>query len=429
MKYAFIHANLIKCDETMKVLSDYTVLVEDERIIDIGKTEEIDIKEYKVIDLENKFLLPGLVNLHVHLFGTGKPSKVLGGGSLQKKLISFIKTKLGNKVADLLVKNNAKNALMSGVTTIRSVGDFCYSDVRIRDKINKNKIVGPRLIVSGPAITCVGGHGDNTFSISSNDPKELINLTELNIKKRVDHIKICVTGGVMDAKKRGEPGEVKMTFEQIKAICDFAHLKGYKVASHTESIEGIRLALKGGVDTIEHGSTMDDEIIELFKKNNSSFIVTSSPALPLAKLDPSITKLDEMARFNTQVVLENMIDGAKNALKEKIMVGLGTDASCPLVSQTNMWREVYYFSKYYNVTPSFALYTATFINSKILGLENEIGSIEIGKIADMIVLDKNPLEDLTNLKKIDKVIIGGKLILHPKTKVNKQLEKYLDSIE
>lgn len=428
MKQAFIHANLFDCTDNAELMFDMTVVVENETIVEIGKTSEVNTDNCRTIDLNGKYLLPGLINLHAHLFGTGKPSPILGGGPLQKLVINVTKTKVGNKIVDTLTKSSVTQSLNSGVTTMRTSGDFVYSDVRTRDKINRGEIQGPRLLVPGPAITCIGGHGDGTFSITSDDPKELASFVHERMDNHVDCIKICVTGGVMDAKKKGEPGIVKMTPEQVKAVCDKAHQLGYHVASHTESSKGIKVALENGVDTIEHGSSLDDELVELFKKTGSALVVTISPALPLAKLPTSITKLNDLCLYNSNYLLKEMISGAKTAIENNLPVGLGTDESCPLVTPYNMWRELWYFAHYCGVSNAEALKTATLKNARIVKLDRVTGSIEVGKSADMIVVKDNPLEDLTALRNMDKVIYRGNVIDEPKVKKDKQIEEWLDSI-
>lgn len=428
MRYALIHANVWIGYDTDEILKNQTVFINNEVIEKIVPDGASIPSDFQVVDLKGQYLLPGLINLHAHLFGTGKPSKTLGGGGSQKALMKFVHSPLGKPVIDKMVKEHALTALHSGVTTIRSSGDFVYSDVRIRDKINRDEILGPRLLVPGPAITCVGGHGDGTFAVTSNDPPTLASYVDENYNHHVDCIKICVTGGVMDAKVKGEPGVVKMNLEQVRAVCQRAHDYGYQVASHTESSQGIRIALEGGVDTIEHGSFLDDELIALFKERQSAFIVTTSPALPLARLSPEITKLNDLCVYNSEVVLKGMIDGAKKALANGIPVGLGTDESCPLVTAYNMWREIYYFHKFYDVSNAFALHTATLGNAKIIGLSEEIGSIEIGKCADLIVVKENPLEDLKRLKDIQMVMVRGHLIDKPTYQNLPQVDEWLDSL-
>ena len=210
----------------------------------------------------------------------------------------------------------------------------------------------------------------------------------------MDLIKICVTGGVMDAKKKGEPGELKMNLAQTKAVCDEAHRLGYQVASHTESPEGVKVALQGGVDTIEHGSLLDEEAIQLFKEHKSSFICTLSPALPLAEFSASLTKLNDLCQFNSRVVLNN----------------------------------IYYFAQQIGVSNAFALYTATLGNAKIIGVDHITGSIEEGKYADLIVTKKNPLENLQALEVMEYVMVEGELLRHPQVKKNNKIEMELNKL-
>ena len=425
MKYVLYNCNLFDGKKDSGLVN-VNIYIDNGIIVDINNGE---LKEgYKIINLSNKYVMPGLVNLPAHLFGSGKPSKVLGGGSSQQKLIKFAGTKLGSKVLLHLVKNHVKKELYSGVTTLRSSGDFYYSDVKVRNLINKKKCVGPRLIVPGPAITVSGGHGDGTFAITGNTKEELENLVKLNKEHNVDYIKICVTGGVMDAKKKGEPGELKMNLEQTKAICDLAHEYGYKVASHTESNEGIKVALNAGVDTIEHGSLMDENDVKLFKEKGAVDVLTISPSLPLATFDPSVTKLNEMCIYNSNYLKDGMISGAKKCLENGVTVGLGTDASCPFVTPYDMWREVYYFAKYGGVSNTFALHTATLVNSSILGLDKEIGTIEIGKKADIIVCDNDFTIDIKELRNLTMVIKNGVIYKRIKIKKNKYIESKLDTL-
>lgn len=383
---------------------------------------------FQRIDCAGKYAIPGLINLHVHLFGTGKPSKALSGGGGAQMLIKITKTALGAKVLDSMVKSGAQAQLASGVTTVRVVGDFHWSDVRLRDRINAGAVRGPRLLVSGPAITVPGGHGDGTFAQTATDPEELRALVRSHKEHGVDFIKICVTGGVMDAKVKGEPGELKMSLEQTAAVCDEAHKLGFYVASHTESTEGVRVALSGGVDTVEHGAPATPEIIELYKQTGSADICTISPAIPLCKLDPSVTLMNEFTQFNANVVFEGIVQGARDALDAGISVGLGTDSSCPFVTQYDMWREVCYFAKHVGVSPAYALHTATLLNARIAGIAEETGSVEAGKCADIALYDANPLEDLTVLRTPSMVVSRGLLVEHPAAKRLTMVDAELDKL-
>ena len=254
-------------------------------------------------------------------------------------------------------------------------------------------------------------------------PAHLMGIGRVNIPS------IVITGGVMDAKEVGHPGELKMNLEQTKAVCDRAHTLGLKVASHTESEEGLDIALRGGVDTIEHGAAIDDEMLALYRKNHSAMVVTFSPCVPLSILPPEITRLDDKATVNTRVVGQGMADGANRALKEDIPLGLGTDAACPLCTQYNTWRELLYVSRFCGVSPAKAICIATLENAKIAGIEKETGSIAEGKAADLLIVRKNPLENLRALRDPEYVFAKGKQFSHPKQKKIEKIEQWLDSID
>ena len=262
-------------------MPDCDIYVEDGKIAKIWPHGMVP-QGWKVEDMKGAYAAPGLVNMHVHLFGTGAPSKILAGGKAQTAVLKFVHTPLGKAVLGLLVQSAAKNQLYSGVTTLRAVGDFCNSDIALKRKTARGKgsARGLKMLVSEPAITVTGGHGAGTFAVYADDPKELEKLVDVNVGACADFIKICVTGGVMDAKRRGEPGELKMSAEQVKAVCDRAHAHGKIVAAHVESRQGVEVAALNGVDTIEHGALMSGEAVAAMKARKGAFVTTYSPPKP-----------------------------------------------------------------------------------------------------------------------------------------------------
>lgn len=425
-KTKFINCNMFDGYPTGGI-KKCSILVNNDKIVKICDDNTAE-NGYKIIDLKGKYVVPGLINPHVHLFGTGLPSKVISGGKSQEMVMKLVYSKLGDIILGILVKSAALQQLNSGVTTVRSVGDMKYSDVILRNKINDGKFIGPRLIVSGPAITVPGGHGAGTMSITAEKPEDLKALVRQNNDRGVNFIKICVTGGVIDAKVKGEPGEVRMSLEQTKAVCDEAHKLGLKVASHTESVKGVKITAAAGVDSVEHGAALDDEIIKQMKASGSAMVVTYSPALPLTKIDPSISKLNPICVYNTEIVVNNMTAGAKDCLNNGILVGMGTDSSCPFSTQYNMWREVVFFKNNIGVSNAEALSVATLNNAKIIGVDKITGTIETGKSADFIVTEKNPLEDLSVLRNLDMVVVRGHIINDPHPKRMKSIEQQLDNM-
>ncbi|WML32827.1 amidohydrolase family protein [Clostridium sp. OS1-26] len=434
--YAFINCNIIdgSLDEPK---NNMVILINDKGIIHkIGNRYEIEIpSNYEIVDIENKYVMPGLINAHVHLFSSGKPLKAAANDRQQKVIFKLLNTKLGKGFLKHRMKSNAINALNSGVTTIRCVGDFLYKDVEIKEDIDSNKYLGPNLIVSGHMISITGGHGSPYLSIISDSPWEGRKCVRKNIKNGVDFIKICVTGGVTDGKAVGQAGRLEMTEEEVSAICDEAHKNGFLVAAHVESKEGLRIALRGGVDTIEHGAEMDDEIISLFKDNPkalrgySALIPTFHAAIPTSVLDENITKINEITKQNSLIVYNGMINCVKQALENDIKIGLGTDASMAYVTHYNTWRELEYLIRYIGITPKQAIYHATKSNAEILGIDNYTGSIDIGKNADLVVLDENPLRNIRVLSKPSMVVIKGNVINNPKVKKLKEIDDLLESIQ
>lgn len=235
-----------------------------------------------------------------------------------------------------------------------------------------------------------------------------------------------VTGGVLDAKEKGVPGELKMEPEMIQAVCDAAHKMGYKVAAHVESTEGVRIALENGVDSIEHGAAPDEGIISLFKEKGAFLCTTLSPALPYALFDRSLTNASEVEQYNGKMVFEGIIKCSKAALENDIPVVLGNDVGCPWITQYDFWRELYYFQKFVGVSNSFALYTATARSAEMAGLGDVTGIIKAGMSADMIVTSADPLKDLAALRRVDMVMARGRLIKAPSFKRRKNVEAELD---
>ena len=423
MKYALINGKLLDGTENMQVREGVSILVENGLIKDIAENGS-DLSGYEKIDLKGKYIMPGLINMHVHLAGNGKPQKKQRDN--EKLVNKIMSTSLTRAVAYNLVSSFAKTELLSGVTTIRTVGGLGDFDTRLRDDINSGKKQGPRILAANTGISVPGGHMAGSVAIAAKNIDEALAQLEKSRKENVDLIKLMRTGGVMDAKEKGVPGELKVSPEMVKAVCDKAHEYGYTVAAHVESPEGVRVALENGVDSIEHGAKPDGHIINLFKERGAFLCTTLSPALPYALFDRSLTNATEVEQYNGNVVFKGIIECSKAAIENNIPVVLGNDVGCPWITQYDFYRELYYFTKYVGVSNKFALYTATLNSARMAGIDNVTGSIEKGKSADMIVTEKNPLDDIRALRNIDTVIFCGNIINNPKVKVKKKVSKELD---
>lgn len=423
MKYAFTNGIILDGTRDMKPQTNLCILVQDGKITGIVP-DTTDLHDYRIIDLHGHYILPGLINMHVHLAGSGKPQKKQRDN--EKLVHTIMGSSLTRAIAYKMVAGFAKDELLGGVTTIRTVGGLGSFDTRLRDEIEAGTKTGPRILASNQGISVPGGHMAGSVAVAASSVPDALAHLEQSEKEKVDLIKLMITGGVLDAKEKGVPGELKMPPEMVRAICEKAHADGYLVAAHVESPEGVRVALENGVDSIEHGAKLNEEMIQLFKDRGAFLCTTISPALPYALFDRSITNATEVEQYNGNVVFEGIVDCAKAALANDIPVVLGNDVGCPWITQYDFWRELYYFHKYVGVSNSFAIYTATKRSAELAGIGNLTGSIEKGKFADLIVTAKNPLEDLKVLRNLEMVVAKGKVIEHPTVKKRKNVEAELD---
>jgi len=345
-----------------------------------------------------------------------------------KKLFKILATPFGKLILFKLMKRNSLNALQSGVTTMRSMSEPLYIDLKLRDRINNGKIIGPRLLCAGKGICITGGHGWVNSFVADSIP-EIRKAVRWNLRMRVDHIKILSTGGVMDARKVGEAGRPQMTIEEIETACLEAHRGGLLVATHCESTEGMKEALKGGVDSIEHAAEIPDELVPLIRNNPKALrgytviAPTISAGMGIAVLPKEETKITSESFENAQLIEKGMISALQKAYKENLRISCGTDASVPYSVQYELWKELKYYLKYTEMTPQEAIYYATKGNAENLGIDDITGNIEIGKFADLIVVPGNPLEKIDYLGEVSMVIVQGHLIKNPKVKKIKKMKE------
>ena len=422
-QYALTNCVILDGSEHMEPQTGKAVCIDGGKIAEITDAQHVPAG-YEAIDLGGRYVLPGLINMHVHLPASGKPKKK---ASDPKKLVKLITScGLMNKIGVNLCEGYARTELLSGVTTIRTVGGVADYDTRIRDLAAAGKILAPRVLASNMAVSVPGGHMAGSLAYEAHTAAEAAAFVEKIAGDKPDLIKLMITGGVLDAEVVGEPGVLRMPPALVKAACDKAHSLGMLIAAHVESPEGVIVALQNGVDSIEHGAQPTQEMLDLFKARGAFQISTISPALPYALFDRSISHATYEQQENGKIVFDGIIALAKANLASGVPVGLGTDVGCPYITHYDMWRELNHFVKYCGVTPAFALYSATKLNARLAGIGDVTGSVEAGKQADLIVCTDDPLKSPSALRTLDMVVKGGYRIDKPQVKKMPEVERELD---
>jgi imidazolonepropionase-like amidohydrolase len=381
------------------LVDDAVVLISGERITAVGSRLAIPAGA-TVIDLGNKTLLPGLIDAHTHL--TGNPEDA-----------GYSSVGISGPRAALTGAKNARLTLKAGFTAARDVGADAYADIALRDAINAGDIPGPRIMASGPALGITGGHCDDTMHAPqynavalgvADGVDEVMKRTRQIIKYGADVIKICATGGVLSMGD--DPRASQYSFEEMKVIVAEAHRLGRKVAAHAHGGDGIRLAVLAGVDSIEHGSYIDDEGIKLLKEHKTWLV----PTLYLGDwliANAEAIKLPKPLLEKAKVVLPAARINVGKAIKAGVPIAFGTDAA--VYPHGLNGREFAVLVKL-GMTPIQAIRTATLNGSQLLGWADRIGTIESGKFADLIAVDGAPLSDVTTLERVQWVMKGGVVV-------------------
>lgn len=436
--FALVHATVLTGDAATTVLTDHTVVVDEGGVISaVAPSAAADVPAgYRQVDVAGKVVTPGIINAHVHLFSQGKPLPALfTSAKAEQAIATFTRTPAGRAYVGGMVRRSAATLLRSGVTTARSLGDVGYEVAELAARIESGKGFGPRMLASGPLLAVSGGHGAPQIALVSDSPWEARRSVRLNLRGGATAIKIAATGGITDAKYIGEAGRPQMTEAEMAAICDEAHTAGLVVAAHAQSTEGIRRALRAGVDTIEHGAQLTDELLELFRNNPNSLrgwsalVPTLHAGLPLVKLPREATGASDVVYGNSVIIVEGMLQGVRDALAAGVTIGVGTDSAMTYVTQYSTWRELDYLVRFGGLRPEQALHAAWGANARILGLEDVTGMVVPGLAADLLILDNNPLgaAGVRALAAPRAVIAGGRMVADLTVPHFTQIDELLDS--
>ncbi len=395
MRTAFFNGRVFVGDG--KVLDKTTVVVEDDRITQVVEGSPDLGPETARVDLEGGMLLPGLIDCHVHLTVDGSPdpiAKVMRQTIPENTLTSVV---------------NARRTVMAGFTTVRDMGGANGVDLALRDAIREGLIPGPRVLAAAEVICMTGGHGWQLGGCEADGPDEVRKAARKQIKSGADQVKLMATGGVMTPGV--EPGSAQLTEDELRAGIEEAHKAGRKTATHAQGSQGILNALKAGIDSIEHGFYLTGEILELMVKNGTAFVPTLSAVFHILRGGRE-GNVPEFAMVKAEKVFEDHKKSARMAREAGVLIGMGTDAGTPFnLHGNNAWELELMVGQGFR--PEEALCAATGKAARILGLEGSLGTIEEGKLADLIVVSGDPLKDIGIIKdekSIRLVMQGGKTI-------------------
>jgi len=379
-----------------KVLDEQTIVVTGDEIAAVAPSASIlAMTGDKVIDLGSLTVLPGMIDVHTHITGNPDfdPYKELIGTDAKEAITGVV---------------NARTTLLAGFTTIRNVGAGGYTDVDLRDAINDGQVEGPHMLVSGPPLGITGGHCDENllpikYHVVGDGVADGIAAVQhqvrQNIKYGVDLIKICATGGVLS--KGDDPQASQYTLEEMKAIVADAHRLGRKVAAHAHGAQGILWASEAGVDSIEHGSYINDEAIAVMKKNGTYLV-------PTLYLEDWMLESGHLPDFYHHKMVDVSAVAKKNiqhAMESGVKIAMGTDAA--VYPHGLNAHELDVYVNQLHMAPSAAIQSTTLNAADLLGWSDKVGSLDAGKWADIIAVDGNPIADVKLLQDVKFVMKAG----------------------
>jgi imidazolonepropionase-like amidohydrolase len=375
-------------DGTGKVIEKGMVVIQDDLITYAGPAKKLrPSKKDTSFDLSGKAVLPGLIDAHVHLCLDGSPDPIT---SLSKDSIPQLTLKTAQ---------HARQTLEAGVTTVRDMGGKDYVDIAVRDGIESGLLQGPRMICSGRVVCMTGGHGWQ-FGREANGTDEVREAVREQLKMGVNFIKMIATGGVMT--KGVDPGATQFTLEELIAGVEEAGKAGRRTATHAQGTEGIKNSLWAGVNSIEHGFFLDDEAIALMLEMKAYLVPTLNAPYQIIKGGVK-RGVPRYAVEKSKSVMKSHFQSVRRAHKAKIPIAMGTDAGTPFNCHGENLKEVELLLKI-GLTPMEAIVATTKTAAEVLRLEKKIGTLEKGKLADLIVVNGNPLKDIGLLQEKDKIL-------------------------
>jgi imidazolonepropionase-like amidohydrolase len=383
-----------------RVLTNQLILVEDKRIAMVGPEAAVSYPAgTRLIDLSDYTVLPGLIDTHTHV--TSDPTI---------SFYDYYHVSVGREA--VLGVMNARRSLLAGFTVLRNVGATGFSDVGLRDGIERGDVMGPRIFAAGPLIGITGGHCDeNNLAPEYNHSAEGVadgvdavrKMVRRHIKYGADLIKYCGTGGVFS--KGDEPGAPQYTFEEAKAIVDESHFMGRTVAVHAHGAEGIKIAIRAGADSIEHASLVDDEGIRMAVRAGTVFSMDIYNT-DYTQAEGAKNGTPEEYLKKDRDIAEIQRENFRKALKAGVKMSFGTDAG---VYPNGDNAKQFAVMVRYGMTPMQAIIAATRTGAELLKAEKDHGAIEAGRLADIIAVKGDPVADVTVLERMQFVMREGRV--------------------
>ena len=402
----YIHAGTLLFSAEEPPLREQTIVVRGNQIesVQAGYVNPAADQSAKVIDLKDQFVLPGLMDMHVHLLGELGPTS--------RTDVLFTTTSM----QALSGAHYANLTLMAGFTTVRDLGGTPEAIYALRDSVAKGLVPGPRIFAAGSALAATGGHGDVdgikpellklwTPETICDGPYECRKATRNAIKMGADWIKITATGGVLSDTATGT--DQQMTDDELTEIVETAHGLGVKVAAHAHGADGILAALRAGVDSIDHGTFSDAEAIKLFKKTGAYMVPTLSPGVKVpAKMEGNPFFTDAI-KAKAYAASAASIETFKRAYKAGVKIAFGTDSA---VTPHGENADEFVMMVEAGMSPADAIKSATITSARLLGMGAKLGTVESGKIADIVAVSGDPLNDISKLKTVVFVMKEGRVM-------------------
>ena len=385
---------VIKCGKFFsavddKVLENIAIVIDGNKIESVGPISGCNCDGCEVIDLSDKFVMPGLIDAHLHTLMNGEVTCMDDMG----------KNTIGDMTIDSM--KNAQSDLMAGFTTVRDEGSYGFADIAVRDAINAGKITGPRMFVSGIPIGTTGGHCDshyNPYITGQHSMGQVIDSPDAGrkaarytLKYGADQIKVMATGGVMSIGD--EPGAPEFTYEEMKAILDVPNSRGKISTAHAHGAEGIKIAIRAGITSIEHGMLMDEECMDMMVEHGTYLVPTIIAAERIVAMGVE-NGLPAEAVGKAQRCLENHGKNLEKCRAKGVKICFGTDAGTYYNRHGEQTREFGLMTEYGKFPVAECLIAATRTNAELMKWSDKVGTIEAGKLADVVAFDESPFDNI-----------------------------------